>query len=107
MSTKPRPTKKAWAIKGIVREPKMDRDKPNKVVWMNWTDESGGWYQWGSEGWRKAFETKEDALKIARTWDVGPWYDKPDEDTIDAIEIDVPLSREELEAEVMRLRAQA
>lgn len=62
-------------------------------VWIYWSPEGGGWWQWGPEGWAFRFDSTEsdrfiDALKCAKgeTWlkkSVGPWYHYPDMATIE------------------------
>lgn len=78
-----------YIITGIIRDGLKDA---GEKVWLYWSPEGGGWWQWGPEGWAKRFAGDhgaefEDALKCAKgeTWlrdTVGPWYNKPEISTI-------------------------
>lgn len=64
-----------------------------KRVWIYWSPEGGGWWQWGPEGWAERFENTDtdkfrDAMRCATgaTWtkkSCGPWYSYPDPATIE------------------------
>lgn len=67
------------------RHPAIDRKKGDRI-WLYWTDEGGGWWQWGSEGWAYRFQSMDDkklqeALSSAPK--MGPWYNRPDPKTIE------------------------
>lgn len=53
-------------------------------VWLYFSDEGGGWWQWGAKGWRRGVESEETARKIAGGAP-GPWFYKPEPDEIEII----------------------
>jgi hypothetical protein len=63
-----------YVITGIVK----DGQHKNERVYLYWTEEGGGWWQWGPDGWAYRFENKsgarfEDAMRCAKKG-VGPYY---------------------------------
>lgn len=79
-----------YVITGIVKE----GDRKGQKVWLYWSPEGGGWWQWSSHAsWAMRFESKdgaryEDAIRCARgtKWlenGCGPWYYYVDFDTVD------------------------
>ena len=74
-----------------------DGEHKGERVWITWSPEGGGWWQWGPEGWAERFastkdERFKDALRCAKgeTWtkaSCGPWYYAPDLATIEAREV--------------------
>jgi hypothetical protein len=80
-----------YVITGIVAEDAPHvRVKKGDRVWLYWSHEGGGWWQWGSEGWARRFEQKagreyDDAVKCAPK--VGPWYSMPDPATIETVAV--------------------
>ena len=73
-----------YVITGIVKEGKHIGEK----VWLYWSVEGGGWWQWGPQAWAYCFDKCEgrkfeDAIKTARgqgAWGetCGPYYSQPD-----------------------------
>ena len=66
-----------YVITGVVAE----GEHKGERVWIYFSEEGGGWWQWGPEGWAKRFEAKEghkydDALLCAPK--TGPWYYRVD-----------------------------
>ena len=72
-------------------------------VWLGWTPEAGGWYQWNkARSWAKRFSSASEGLAAARQCP-GPWFYKPDPTSITA----VPVPKLESAAEeIARLRAE-
>lgn len=78
------------SITGVVAE----GEHKGERVWLYWSSESGGWWQWGPYGWRYEFpdqdgERFKDAWRCAtaQTWTkktCGPWYLAPDLASIEA-----------------------
>ncbi len=67
---------------------KADTRDAGKRHWLYWSDEGGGWWQWGPEGWAYRFQSKddprlEDAMRSAPK--VGPWYSSPDPLSIELV----------------------
>lgn len=61
--------------------------KKGDRVWLYWTDESGGWWQWSNaEGWAYRFQSKDDKRlsdALRSSVNMGPWFYKPDPKTIE------------------------
>lgn len=63
------------------------RSQKGDRIYLYWTDEGGGWWQWANaESWSYRFQSKDDpkleqALKSAPN--VGPWFYRPDPKTIE------------------------
>lgn len=75
----------AFKVRGLVRGRKSG-PKRSGVVWLSWTDEAGGWYQWTHhEPWAKIFTDK---LAAERAVDAcpGPWFSIPEKRTIRLVE---------------------
>lgn len=76
-----------YVITALVKE----GEKKGRRVFLYWSPEGGGWWQWNeAEGWAERFEAKaghrfEDAVLCAP--DVGPWYNRPDPETIEVREV--------------------
>lgn len=72
-----------YVITGLVAK----GEHKGERVWIYFSEEGGGWWQWGPEAWAKRFEKKEgrdfdDALLCAPK--VGPWYYSVDPESIEA-----------------------
>lgn len=67
------------------------KNRPRKRIWLYWSREGGGWWQWSQyERWAEQFskpkgKSFDDALKCAPI--VGPHYDRPDISTIEVWEL--------------------
>lgn len=82
-----------YVITGLVKE----GDRAGERVWIYFSEEGGGWWQWGPEGWAYRFEDKtserfQDAMRCAKgeTWTestVGPWYNAADIATVEAVAV--------------------
>lgn len=82
-----------YVITGIVR----NGENKGKKVWIHWSPEGGGWWQWGPEAWAQRFTENhgprfEDALRTAKgeNWTkdtCGPWFDKADVATVAVEEV--------------------
>lgn len=64
--------------------------KKGERVWLYWTEESGGWWQWGPEEWAYRFESLDspkiqEALRSCPT--MGPWYNSPDPKSIKTVPV--------------------
>ena len=87
-----------FVITGIVKEGKHEGES----VWVGWTPEGGGWWQWGPEAWAERFPSEtdprfEDAMRSARgeTWTTkscGPWYYYPDMSTVKSVRVPAIVS---------------
>lgn len=77
-----------YVITGTVKEGEHQGEK----VWLRWSEEGGGWWMWGPEGWAHRFDAPEgarfeDAMRCAtgQTWTnstVGPWNYAADISTV-------------------------
>lgn len=80
-----------FVITGLIaKDAEALRVKKGDRVWLYWSPEGGGWWQWGPEGWAERFESKsgktfEDAMVSATG--VGPWYNVPDPETIEVLSV--------------------
>lgn len=62
--------------------------KKGDTVWLGWTHEGGGWYQWQADmNSAKLFDDPENAGKAARTCP-GPWFYQPSPESIEVVEIE-------------------
>ncbi len=90
----PSPTRlpDCFSISGKVK----DGEHKGETVWLYWSPEGGGWWQWSSaKGCAYRFSSKDDqrfkdAWPCAKgeTWlghTVGPWYYMPDIETIECV----------------------
>ena len=82
-----------YVIRARVAEDSRDgvwQVKKDSFVWLYWSHEGGGWWQWGPEGWARRFEAKEGREYEAALRDapkVGPWFNKPDPATIETVAV--------------------
>jgi hypothetical protein len=62
--------------------------KAGDTVWLGWSNEGGGWYQW-RDGIMQArpFDTPERALRAASSCP-GPWFYKPTPESIEAVAVE-------------------
>jgi hypothetical protein len=69
-------------------------------VYLDWSDEGGGWYQWrSSRSWAKLFDTEKEAIRAAKEC-TGPWFNKPERSTIAVEAVESPPSITSLESQL-------
>lgn len=73
--------------------------KAGDVVWLDYTREGGGWYQWTSQYAIDhlgtvpfMFADRDTALRAAVDCP-GPWYHQPAKDSIEVLEVDYTPAR--------------
>jgi hypothetical protein len=86
----PKPAPDCWVITAIANDAARDA---GKRFWLNWSEESGGWWGWGPEAWACRFQDRDgarfkDAMLVAPT--SGPYWAKPDPDTIEVRQYNAP-----------------
>lgn len=65
------------------------RSQKGDKIYLYWTDEGGGWWQWSNAiGWAYRFQSMDDpklaeALRSAPK--MGPWFYRPDPSTIKVV----------------------
>jgi hypothetical protein len=77
------PVEAPFPCEFIVTGIRTENDKES-TVYLYFSDEGGGWYQWGaSKSEAKRFRTEKAALTAAKGCP-GPWYNIPKESTVKA-----------------------
>ena len=76
---------KGYQVRGLIAkdEPDLSKKKGDEV-WLYWSEEGGGWWQWGPKGWAYTFMNKLEAEKAPKGCP-GPWYNVPDPETIEIV----------------------
>ena len=87
-----------YVITALIAEDSRDgvwKKKKGDRVWLYWSPEGGGWWQWGPEGWARRFESKsgrEYEAAMFSASNAGPWFNKPDPATIEAVSVPAILT---------------
>jgi hypothetical protein len=74
-----------YVVRGAVAKDALNHIKKGDTVWLGWTDEAGGWFNWyDGMGRAKLFNTPEEARKAAHNCN-GPWYSVPSKASIEVL----------------------
>jgi hypothetical protein len=76
-----------YVVRGKVAKAAPSIIKKGDTVWLGWTDESGGWFQWapGDPARAHYFSSPDEARKVGLRQH-GPWSSMPDPKSIEVLE---------------------
>ena len=79
---------KSYRIRGRVKANHAPlKIRKGDAVWLSWTPEGGGWFQWSKdEAWAREFEGEAAGMKAASGCP-GPWYYETDPASVEAVSV--------------------
>lgn len=79
----------------VAERPSTDAYKhinPGDIVWLGWTPEGGGWYQW-RESVEQAKLFDDPAVGLREGLLAGPWFYKPSPESVEAVKVEYTPAR--------------